>query len=225
MKTSLIIALVAFTAMFSACKKTELNKESSFWVRGNCEMCKERIEKTAKAQLGVGTATWDVESGMMKVQYDSNMVTEMDIQKAIAATGHATKTVPMDQKAHDALPECCQVGESMDDEPAAAKDTAATSCCSTAGSCSTHEGKSCCANGVCAKDQKSCKDAKGTCMSKDADCCHAQKSAACCSTNGHCALNKEGKSCCDKSGKCSKDGNSCTSEKGKCQTSAGACCS
>src|SRR6478735_8952670 len=134
MKTQIIIALVAFTALFSACKQGT-NKESSFWVRGNCEMCKERIEKTVRALPGIGQATWDVESGMLKVTYDSATVKESAIQEAVAGAGHATKTVPMNQKAHDALPECCQVGGMMGEQPAAA-DSSATSCCTELGGCS-----------------------------------------------------------------------------------------
>lgn len=224
MKTQIIIALVAFTALFSACKHVDLNSESSFWVRGNCEMCKERIEKTVRTIPGVGMATWDVETGMLKVKYDSTSVKESAIQEAVAATGHATKTVPMNQKAHDALPECCQVGESMGDEPAAGVDSSATSCCSGAGGCSTHkDGKSCCDDkGTCSMDGKSCKDASGMCMKDGDKCCHKSEGASCCVKDGNCAVSHTGKACCTK-GVCSKDGNSCTSDKGKCQTAKGCC--
>jgi mercuric ion binding protein len=223
MKTQIIIALVAFTTLFSACKQNSLNKESSFWVRGNCDMCKERIEKTVRAIPGVGMAAWDVESGMLKVNYDSTVVKEQALQEAVAGSGHATKMVPMNQKAHDALPECCQVGGMMGEQPAAV-DSSATSCCSEAGGCSTHkDGKSCCSDkGVCSMDHKSCKDATGMCMSEGDKCCHKSAGTSCCVKDGNCATSHSGASCCTK-GVCSKDGNSCTSAKGKCQTNAGCC--
>lgn len=94
--------------IFFACSKNT-SKETEFFVRGNCEMCKERIENTAKSVSGVTAANWDVNSSNLKVTFDSTKVKELDLQKAIAATGHATKLVEMNLKAHDELPECCKV--------------------------------------------------------------------------------------------------------------------
>lgn len=84
------------------------NAEAEFYVRGNCGMCKERIDKTALTVKGVSTADWNEETSTLKVAYDSTQTSSMDIEKAIAATGHSTKGVAMDSVAHKALPECCQ---------------------------------------------------------------------------------------------------------------------
>jgi mercuric ion binding protein len=84
------------------------NAEAEFYVRGNCDMCKERIDKTALIVSGVKKAEWNAETGTIKVAYDSTVITSAEIEKAIAATGHATQHVPMDSAAHKALPECCQ---------------------------------------------------------------------------------------------------------------------
>jgi Cu(I)/Ag(I) efflux system membrane fusion protein len=91
-----------------ACSKNT-SKETDFFVRGNCEMCKERIENTAKSISGVTAANWDVNSSNLKVTFDSTKVKELDIHKAIAGKGHATKLVEMNTKAHDELPDCCKV--------------------------------------------------------------------------------------------------------------------
>ena len=101
-----ILAILLFSCSKSA------NKESEFYVRGNCEMCKERIENAAKAIPGVSQATWDVNASSLKVVYDSTKVSEQDIHRSVAATGHGTEQVPMDSNAHAELPECCQVGNS-----------------------------------------------------------------------------------------------------------------
>ncbi|HSY62427.1 MAG TPA: heavy-metal-associated domain-containing protein, partial [Cytophaga sp.] len=85
------------------------NAEAEFYVRGNCDMCKERIDKTALAIPGVKNAEWNVETETIKVSYDSTVVGPLEIEKGIAATGHSTKNVPMDSLAHKVLPECCQV--------------------------------------------------------------------------------------------------------------------
>jgi mercuric ion binding protein len=94
--------------IFFACSKNN-TKETEFFVRGNCEMCKERIENTAKNITGVISANWDVNSSNLKVTFDSTKVNELDVHKAIASTGHATKMVEMNLKAHDELPDCCKV--------------------------------------------------------------------------------------------------------------------
>lgn len=110
-----VYTIVCFFSLF-ACTKTsktegaESNKKAEFYVRGNCEMCKERIESTAKSIKGVGDAEWNENSGNLKVSFDSTLITEIEIHKAIAASGHGTKQVEMDPKAHGELPECCQVG-------------------------------------------------------------------------------------------------------------------
>lgn len=91
-----------------SCGKKELAK-TRFYVRGNCEMCQERIEKTAKKVKGVAKASWNVDTKMLTVAYDSTEVQEIEIHKAVAAVGHGTEKVEMNKEAHDALPSCCQV--------------------------------------------------------------------------------------------------------------------
>lgn len=109
MKHLFLFPLLALT-IFSCSKSA--NKESEFYVRGNCEMCKERIETAAKSLEGVSKANWDVNSSSLKVTYDSTKVSAQDIHKSIAATGHGTEQAPMDTNAHASLPECCKVGNS-----------------------------------------------------------------------------------------------------------------
>jgi periplasmic mercuric ion binding protein len=99
---------LSFISILFSCSKNN-SKEVEFFVRGNCEMCKERIENTVKNVSGVSAANWDVNSSKLKVTFDSSKVKELDLHKAIAATGHATKLVEMNIKAHDELPECCKI--------------------------------------------------------------------------------------------------------------------
>lgn len=97
----LIISIIACT--------NKPNAQAEFYVRGNCGMCKERIDKTALALSGVADADWNEETSVLKIAYDSTKISSLDIEKSIAATGHATKGVAMDTAAHAKLPECCQV--------------------------------------------------------------------------------------------------------------------
>lgn len=113
-----VIGIVLVLLTLPSCSK-QGDTNSTFFVRGNCEMCKERIESTASSVKGVSQATWDIDSKQLSVVFDSKSTSEMDIQQAVAAVGHGTKAVAMDEDAHQELPECCQVKGSMDMEKAA----------------------------------------------------------------------------------------------------------
>jgi Cu(I)/Ag(I) efflux system membrane fusion protein len=109
-KISEMKPVLLFPLMFCvwSCSKST-DKESTFYVRGNCEMCEERIEKATKEVKGVCSADWNVASSQLKVVYDSTQVSELDLHKAVAATGHGTKLIKMDDHAYLELPECCRI--------------------------------------------------------------------------------------------------------------------
>lgn len=83
-------------------------KELSFPVAGNCEMCKERIEKTAKAVDGVFSAEWQVESGLLKVAFDGTKTGKAAIQQSIADAGHDTESFKASAETYNKLPDCCK---------------------------------------------------------------------------------------------------------------------
>jgi periplasmic mercuric ion binding protein len=96
---------VAPTPMDS--KTANLTKES-FKVSGNCEMCKARIDKTAKSVAGVKTADWNVESKILTIEYDKKKAKLSDIQKAIAKSGHDNTGSKTSETVYNNLPACCQ---------------------------------------------------------------------------------------------------------------------
>lgn len=100
------------TLAFS-CSQNNTNKQTEFYVRGNCGMCEERIEKTVSTLPGVNKADWNVETKNLSVSYDTTKVDEAKIHQAIANSGHETKLVQSPKEAHDALPECCKKGANM----------------------------------------------------------------------------------------------------------------
>ncbi|MCK5170993.1 MAG: efflux RND transporter periplasmic adaptor subunit, partial [Bacteroidales bacterium] len=86
------------------------NKEENhamFKVGGNCEMCKDRIEKAALSLNGVGTAEWNTESKMIHISFDSGKTKLTDIHKAIAKVGHDTELEKAPDTVYEELPECC----------------------------------------------------------------------------------------------------------------------
>lgn len=103
------LSILFVLGLLYACSKTK-SAQAEFYVRGNCGMCKDRIESAVKSLPGIQDADWNEKTSNLKVAYDSTQVKVLDIHKAIAATGHGTKSVEMDIQAHAALPECCQVG-------------------------------------------------------------------------------------------------------------------
>ena len=90
-------------------KPTEMGKQQiSFKVSGNCEMCKARIERAAKSIKGVHTAVWDVDSKLLIVSFNNAKVKAIDIQNAIAKSGHDTEQSKANDAVYNNLPACCQ---------------------------------------------------------------------------------------------------------------------
>ncbi|MBI3521400.1 MAG: heavy-metal-associated domain-containing protein [Bacteroidetes bacterium] len=82
-------------------------KTATFSVKGNCGECKERIENAADIK-GVKNCVWDEAKKTVTVTYNSDKVTQEQIEKAIAKSGHATQNQKVDPAAYKALPACCK---------------------------------------------------------------------------------------------------------------------
>jgi len=81
---------------------------SQLGVSGACEMCKMKIENTAKSIGGVKSANWNLEAKVLNVEFD-NSKTDLDaISKAIAAVGYDTEKDKADDAVYNALPGCCK---------------------------------------------------------------------------------------------------------------------
>lgn len=93
-------------------KETVITKDSkiedvSFIIAGNCGMCEARIEKAAKDIEGVISAAWDKDTKMMKLQFDSKITSQKEVEKAIAKAGHDTKDFKATSETYNSLPGCC----------------------------------------------------------------------------------------------------------------------
>jgi len=76
-------------------------------VSGDCDMCKDRIEKTSKSITGVTSAEWNAKTKMLHLQFYSTKTNGDVIQKAIAKVGHDTERYKAPDKVYSQLPECC----------------------------------------------------------------------------------------------------------------------
>jgi Cu(I)/Ag(I) efflux system membrane fusion protein len=87
--------------------QTNQFKEISFPVAGNCEMCKDRIEKVVKSVAGIKSADWKIATKMLTVQLDEAKTSKETLQKAIAMAGHDTGKFKAPDDVYKKLPECC----------------------------------------------------------------------------------------------------------------------
>ncbi|MES2649486.1 MAG: cation transporter [Bacteroidota bacterium] len=96
------LIIVSFTTILHAQDST-----SSFKVFGNCESCKSRIEKAAKA-AGATKAEWSEETKLIAVSFDAAKTSSDKIQQKIAAVGHDTEKYKSLENTYNKLPGCCK---------------------------------------------------------------------------------------------------------------------
>lgn len=103
-----MIKYLSIFFVFASLCFTTASTEVSFTVQGNCEMCKERIEKASKKVKGVKLANWSMKTHQIKVVFDSQITTTDKIHQAIADAGYDTDKVKSSDAKYKALPACCQ---------------------------------------------------------------------------------------------------------------------
>jgi mercuric ion binding protein len=111
MKSLLSFAAVVI-AIFTTSAANAQSKTETFKVYGNCNMCKNRIEKALLGTAGISQAKWDVQTKILKVIYDSSKVSNDKIQQRIAAVGHDTEKHKAADTVYEKLPGCCQYDRS-----------------------------------------------------------------------------------------------------------------
>jgi Cu(I)/Ag(I) efflux system membrane fusion protein len=80
----------------------------SFAVQGLCEMCRDRIEKTAKSVAGVSFASWNRETKVLDLKYNPEKTSPDAIGRAIAHAGHDNGSFRAPDRVYEALPACCK---------------------------------------------------------------------------------------------------------------------
>lgn len=77
-------------------------------VYGNCGMCKKRIESSLSNVKGVHSAIWNVETKVLTIKYNKEVILMDDIKKRVSKAGHDTNEFFASQIVYNALPGCCQ---------------------------------------------------------------------------------------------------------------------
>ncbi len=81
-------------------------KTSIFKVVGSCDMCKERIEKTAMEFKNVVRAVWDANTKILEITYENEINLDA-VKKALAKAGHDNDSYKASDKVYESLPGCC----------------------------------------------------------------------------------------------------------------------
>src|SRR4249919_1867449 len=100
----LLFVPIIYTSV-SAQKKYPLDSIVTFKVYGNCEICKDRIEKAAKGR-GVMSAIWDVDAKLLSLDYDPSITSPGKVQQRIAGAGHDTQLKKAKDFVYNELPDC-----------------------------------------------------------------------------------------------------------------------
>ena len=101
----LFVSLIGFT--FQAQEKKNKNAKKDIEVRGNCEMCKKRIEKAAYTVSGVKSAEWHHDDQTLHLIINEEKTNDLEVRKAVAKVGHDTDKVRATNEDYKKLHTCC----------------------------------------------------------------------------------------------------------------------
>ena len=99
-----IIVLLSFT---SCNAQTKNQKTITVKIYGNCEICKNIIEKAGNKK-NQAYINWDKETKMATISYDSLKTSKAEILKRIALAGYDSETFLAPDDTYANLPSCCQ---------------------------------------------------------------------------------------------------------------------
>ena len=114
----IVLSLVlSSTSGFAQIKNTKTETVKIF---GNCDMCKSSIEKAGNLKK-VAKVTWNQDSKMAEITFDSKKTNRNEILKRIALAGYDSDEYLAPDSAYAQLAECCKY-ERLKKEPAIAMD-------------------------------------------------------------------------------------------------------
>jgi uncharacterized protein YxeA len=100
----IVIVLLSSTTAFTQIKNT---KTDTIKIYGNCEMCKEKIEKAGTLK-NRSKIDWNPETQMATITYDAKKTTANIILKKIALVGYDSDKFFATDVVYKKLPGCCK---------------------------------------------------------------------------------------------------------------------
>lgn len=108
MKKAILLLLMTIVSFQLQAQKKKKNVKYTIDVKGNCEMCKHRIEKASLNVEGVKYANWNVQTKKLSLILNEKKADIKEVEKNIAKAGHDTKNVKAPKEAYNNLNSCCQ---------------------------------------------------------------------------------------------------------------------
>jgi hypothetical protein len=102
--STIAILLISISTTFAQIKNS---KTDTLKVYGNCEMCKEKIEKAGTLK-NVSKVVWSEETNMAIITYDAKKTTTDAILKKIALVGYDSDKFFAADGVYKKLPGCCK---------------------------------------------------------------------------------------------------------------------
>ncbi len=99
------IIMISFTGLQAQIKDAQIKTS------GQCEHCKETLEKNLRFEKGVKKVSFDVKSHIVNVKFDEAKTTIRNIQVAITKLGYDADSLLADPKAYEKLNACCKKPE------------------------------------------------------------------------------------------------------------------
>ncbi len=75
-----------------------------------CGDCKERLEHDIAFEKGVKFVELDDDTKILTIKYKQGKNNKENLKKAITKVGYDADDLPADEKAYNALPDCCKKG-------------------------------------------------------------------------------------------------------------------
>ncbi len=103
---SLLKSLWIFSLFFTSFLSAQTTDQASFTVKGNCDMCKARIEGAAN-EAGATAAHWNSDTQKVSLKFDPATTSADAILKKIADAGHDNELHRASDAVYENLPGCC----------------------------------------------------------------------------------------------------------------------
>lgn len=108
MKKVIGVLTLVLTLTLGAFAQKHKTDEVSFASSVKCGMCKKTVESNLGKEKGVQAVNVDLKDHTINVVYNPKKVSKDELKDKISKIGYDADEVVADQKAHDALPGCCQ---------------------------------------------------------------------------------------------------------------------
>jgi len=108
MKNLILIGMCILFAHSVSAQADKKVTETTFWVDGVCEMCKNRIEGAVMRTNGVKLANWDVNTHELTVVYKNSKTSDEELHQVVNSVGHDTKLQKASDETYEKIHPCCK---------------------------------------------------------------------------------------------------------------------